>query len=168
VLDRPASTEAAGAELRTACLDVALSRLPQPGNTLVYGVDEPVYLAEHSGSARLAPEGGAVLHLARYDDGRPMSAASVRAGFEDLLDHCQPGWRSVLVHQRFLPRMTTMWALPSAGSGGLAARPGTAIPDRPGVFRAGDWVGPTGLLADAAVGSALLAARAARNLLTHN
>jgi phytoene dehydrogenase-like protein len=168
VLDLPALAEPAGPELHTACFDVALSRLPQPGNTLVYGVDEPVYLAVHSGSARIAPTGGAVLHLARYDDGRPVTATAVRAGLEALLDRCQAGWRSVVVHQRFLPRMTTMWSLPTAVTGGLVARPDVRLPDRPGVFLAGDWVGPSGLLADAAAGSALLAARAARTVLVGN
>ncbi|HEX9335218.1 MAG TPA: FAD-dependent oxidoreductase, partial [Pseudonocardiaceae bacterium] len=162
------SPEPAGAVLHTACLDIALSYLPRPAHSLIYGMDEPVYLAVHSRSARVAPAGGAVLHLARYDDGRQPAAATIRAGFEQLLDRCQAGWRSAVVHQRFLPRMTTMWSLPTAATGGLAARPAVAVPDRPGVFLAGDWVGPNGLLADAAVGSALLAAAAVRSLLSRH
>ena len=36
-----------------------------------------------------------------------------------------------------------------------------AVPDRPGLFVAGDWVGPVGMLADAAVASGYEAARQA-------
>ncbi|WP_218015125.1 hypothetical protein, partial [Lactococcus garvieae] len=52
-------------------------------------------------------------------------------------------------------------AIPVATSGGLAGRPPVAVPDRPGAFVAGDWVGPEGHLADASLASAEAAARAA-------
>ena len=48
-----------------------------------------------------------------------------------------------------------------AAGGGLAGRPGVAVPDRPGTFVAGDWVGPEGHLADAVLASARAAALAA-------
>ncbi|MET7479240.1 FAD-dependent oxidoreductase [Streptomyces sp. NPDC005648] len=139
------------APLRTACLDVALSRLPSPDRSLVYGVDEPLYLSVFSRTARLAPDGGAVLHLVRHDDGSGLGASEVRKRLYELLDLCQPGWREVLVHERFLPAITTMTAVPEARTGGLAGRPGPRVPGRSGVFVAGDWVGPAGLLADACV-----------------
>ena len=50
---------------------------------------------------------------------------------------------------------------PQAASGGLAGRPGVAILGTDGVFIAGDWVGPDGLLADAAVASGRAAGVAA-------
>nr|WP_189326492.1 FAD-dependent oxidoreductase [Streptomyces flaveus]GGL05747.1 dehydrogenase [Streptomyces flaveus] len=150
-----------GNSLHTACLDVALSRLPDPRRTLVFGVDEPLYLSVFSRTARLAPDGGAVLHLARYDDGGGLGATEVRKRLHELLDLCQPGWREVLVHERFLPRITTMTAVPEARTGGLAGRPGVRLDDHPGVFVAGDWVGPRGLLADACVLSGARAADAA-------
>jgi phytoene dehydrogenase-like protein len=165
VLDRPDLAGPAGGELRTACLDVALARLPDTRYPLVYGVDEPVYLAVYSQTCRVAPDGGAVIHVARYDDGRALPAAMVRAELEALLDRCQPGWRSLVIHQRFLPKMTTMHALPTAGAGGLAGRPDTVSPGMAGVFLAGDWVGPTSLLADAATSSALRACRASSAVL---
>ncbi|MER5860086.1 FAD-dependent oxidoreductase [Streptomyces sp900105245] len=161
LLDEPGPAGPPGRPLHTACLDVALSRLPDPRRTLVLGVDEPLYLSVASQTARLAPDGGAVLHLARYDDGSGLGATEVRKRLDELLDLCQPGWREVLVHERFLPRITTMTAVPEARTGGLPGRPGPRVPGRPGVFVAGDWVGPRGLLADACVLSGARAAEEA-------
>jgi phytoene dehydrogenase-like protein len=146
--------------VRTACLDVALARLPDPSRLFVYGVgiDHPVYLSVHSASARLAPPGGAVVHLARYDDGTPAEPRRHRAQLEALLDVVQPGWRSLAIHVRYLPKMVTMAAVPSPQSGGLSGRPGSTLPNHEGLFMAGDWVGPRGLLADASLTSAARAA----------
>ena len=36
---------------------------------------------------------------------------------------------------------------------GLAGRPAVAVPRSPGVYLAGDWVGPSGWLSDAAMAS---------------
>ena len=44
-------------------------------------------------------------------------------------------------------------ALPIATAGGLAGRPAVVVPGADGLLLAGDWVGPTGMLADAAVAS---------------
>ena len=63
--------------------------------------------------------------------------------------------------ERYLPSMTTVTAIPTPETGGLPGRPGVAVPGLPGAFVAGDWVGPEGLLLDAAVSSAVAAARAA-------
>ncbi|HSP99578.1 MAG TPA: FAD-dependent oxidoreductase, partial [Candidatus Dormibacteraeota bacterium] len=52
--------------VRAACLDVGLARLPQPRATFALGVDRPLYLSVHSASARLAPEGGAMIHVLKY------------------------------------------------------------------------------------------------------
>ncbi|MGW0085217.1 phytoene desaturase family protein [Streptomyces sp. NPDC003393] len=160
-LSGPGSGAPVSSPLQTACLDVALSRLPDPRSTLVFGVDEPLYLSVFSRTARLAPEGGAVLHLARYDDGAGLDATEVRKRLYELLDLSQPGWRDVLIHERFLPRITTMTALPEARTGGLTGRPGVRVTGHQGVFVAGDWVGPHGLLADACVLSGTRAAEAA-------
>jgi hypothetical protein len=43
--------------------------------------------------------------------------------------------------------------LVTAARGGLAGRPGPAVPGEPRLFVAGDWVGPEGLLADASLDS---------------
>ncbi|HNE76441.1 MAG TPA: hypothetical protein PK623_16165, partial [Microthrixaceae bacterium] len=58
-----------------------------------------------------------------------------------------------VVARRFLRRMVVQTAIPSVDHGGLVGRPRVAVADRPGVFLAGDWVGPVGMLADASLAS---------------
>jgi phytoene dehydrogenase-like protein len=159
--DSPARRVAADATpVRAACLDVALERLPWPRATFALGIDEPLYCSVHSAVARLAPEGGALIHVARYlGDDTPDPTAN-EAQLEGLLDRLQPGWRDVVVTRRFLPHMVAASALATAPGGGVAARPGAEVPEAPGLFLAGDWVGPEGWLADASLASARAAARA--------
>ena len=54
---------------------------------------------------------------------------------------------------RYLHRMVVTHGLPLASTGGLAGRPGVAVPGRQGAFVAGDWVGGVGQLADASLAS---------------
>ena len=143
-----------------SCLDVALSRLPRPRMRLLLGIDRPLYFSVHSAVARLAPEGGAVLHVARY--GKTADPEAVERELEALLDRLQPGWRDSVVHRRFLPAMVVAHDLPQATRGGLAGRPGPRVPDAPGILVAGDWVGPVGMLADASLASARAAVQAIR------
>lgn len=71
----------------------------------------------------------------------------------------------MLVEKRFLPTMIAANALPTAAMGGLAGRPGVEVEGVSGLYLAGDWVGPTGMLADAVFASAGVAADlAARRL----
>lgn len=142
------------------CLDVALDRLPRPAARFALGIDRPLYASVHSSVARLAPEGGALLQLARYGGLRGDKPADVERELENLLDALQPGWRGHLVHRRFLPEMVVSNAVVTADSGALAGRPGPAVPDVPGLYVAGDWVGPEGMLADASLASARQAAEA--------
>jgi phytoene dehydrogenase-like protein len=145
--------------VRAACFDVALSRLPAPRATFALGIDRPLYLSVHSATARLAPEGGALIQVAKYlEPNHRDSAQTVESELEGLLDLIQPGWRGVIVHRRFLPDMIVMNALPLASSGGTQGRPGPEVPGVPGLFVAGDWVGEEGLLVDAALASAKQAA----------
>lgn len=142
-----------------ACLDLGLSALPNPSGLLAFGVDCPLYLSVHSAVARLAPEGGAVVHVGKYLCGdRPSDPEQDRRELEWLLDQLQPGWRDKVTARLFLPRMTVMNALVTAADGGLSGRPGPAVPGVPGLYVAGDWVGPTGMLVDAALASAKAAA----------
>jgi phytoene dehydrogenase-like protein len=157
--DTPA--EAVGPGQTASCLDVALARLPRPDQPFVVGFDEPVYLSVHSVSARLAPDGGAVIHVLRYHDQAGSRESGYRAELERLLDNVQPGWRDVLVQARFLPRMNVCGPLPQPAMSGLAGRPATVAAGRPGLFLAGDWIGPSGLLLEASLASAQRAARAA-------
>jgi phytoene dehydrogenase-like protein len=149
----------AATPVRAACLDVGLSRLPRPRATFALGIDEPLYFSVHSAVARLAPEGGALIHVARYLGGETPEPSAVERQLEGLLDRMQPGWHDVVVERRFLPHMVAASALATAAGGGVAGRPGPEIPEAPGVFVAGDWVGPEGWLADASLASARAAAR---------
>jgi phytoene dehydrogenase-like protein len=152
------------------CLDVALSRLPSERNTFALGIDRPHYFSVHSKWAQLTPKGGALIHIAKYrkqrapinDDEFEIDARNRRADvsadegeLEMLLDELQPGWRDALVHRRFLPSMTVSNALLTPSTKRHPVR--TAVK---GLYVAGDWVGDTGMLSDAALSSAREAATA--------
>ena len=77
---------------------------------------------------------------------------------EALLDMIQPGWRDVIVRQRFLPNMTVYNSLVTAAEGGTTGRPETKVSGVENLYIAGDWVGSEGLLADASFASAKRAA----------
>ncbi len=145
--------------VKAACLDVALSRLPRPRALFALGIDHPLYLSVHSAVARLAPAGGATIHVAKYlDPDVPSDPQSDERQLEGLLDSVQPGWRDVLVERRFLPSMVVYHALVTAAAGGAAGRPGPVVPNMTNLYVVGDWVGAEGLLADASLASAKQAA----------
>jgi phytoene dehydrogenase-like protein len=146
-----------------ACLDVALSALPNAHHHFTLGLDRADYLSLHSAFAKLGPEGGAVLHVARYlhrGEGEGDDAARVRGELEGLLSRAQPGWEMHATCTRFLPRMIVSNAIPLAANGGKRAE--HAVADAPSLFVCGDWVGDEGMLLDAALASAERAAHLAR------
>jgi phytoene dehydrogenase-like protein len=146
--------------VRAACLDVGLARLPIPRATFALGVGEPYYASVHSTVATLHPAGGIVVHVAKYlPVGADSDARADERALEGVLDVLQPGWRNALVARRFLPDLIVSNALVTASRGGLAGRPGPAVPGVAGLYVAGDWVGREGLLADASVASAVEATR---------
>jgi phytoene dehydrogenase-like protein len=146
--------------VNAACLDVALSHLPIPKATFALGVDRPLYLSVHSATARLAPEGSALIQTAKYlPPNDPASAEEIERELEGLLDLVQPGWREAIVYRRFLPDMVVMNGMPLARFGGMRGRPNPRVDDVRGLFVAGDWVGNEGLLVDAALSSAWAAAQ---------
>jgi len=145
--------------VRAACLNVALEYLPEPRALFALGVDRPLYFSVHSAAAKLAPENGAVIHAAKYLGGGPDGEpGAVERELEETLDIMQPGWRNAVVARRFLPSMTVSNALVTAAQGGLKGRPRPNVPGVEGLYVAGDWVGPEGMLADASMASAKLAA----------
>lgn len=147
--------------VKAACLDVALKQLPVPNATFALGIDRPLYFSVHSAAAKLAPDGGALIQVAKYlGPDHSEAAEEVERELEKLLDLIQPGWRNVVVYRRFLPDMIVMNALPLASSGGTLGRPGPEVSDVPGLYVVGDWVGDEGLLVDAALASASKAAEA--------
>lgn len=146
-----------------ACLDIALQHLPRAEHQFAIGLDEPLYYSVHTRSARLAPGRGALIQLAKYLDrtsaaeGKP---DEIRAELEALLDRFQPGWREVLVHQRFLPKMLVTHAVASP-----AGRPPVNAAGFPNLLLAGDWVGPHGMLVDTSLTSARDATQSALDWL---
>jgi phytoene dehydrogenase-like protein len=145
--------------VRAACLNVALERLPEPRALFALGIDRPLYFSVHSAAAKLAPENGAVIHAAKYLGAGPDGAPrAVERELEESLDIMQPGWRNAVVARQFLPAITVSNALVAATQGGLTGRPRPAVPGVEGLYVAGDWVGPEGMLADASMASAKLAA----------
>ncbi len=144
-----------GERVTAACLDLALSEVPEPGYVL--SVDEPTYATVQSPPARQAPEGGAVAAIIRYgarsaaEDGPLLEAAARVAGMET----------GAVQTSRFLACMTVTGAMPTAAAGGLGGRPRHDQTGVAGVTMAGDWVGPVGLLADASLASGRAAGLAA-------
>jgi len=154
-----ASWAARAVPARTACLDVALSRLPNARATFALGVDAPTYLSVHSRTARLAPDGAPLVSTMKYlPPGEAPDAARDRAELESLLDLLQPGWRDVVVERRFLPSMVASNAIVLADGGGFAGRPTPRVPSVEGLYVVGDWVGGEGMLLDASLASAERAA----------
>jgi len=145
--------------VRAAVLDVALRRLPDPTALFALSLDQPLYFSVHSASAQLAPAGGALLHVAKYlPTGESDGEADERL-LTSLLDRVQPGWQAELIERRFLPHLTVTNALVAATDGGMSGRVDVDGLGIPGLAIAGDWVGPEGMLADAALSSARRAAQ---------
>jgi phytoene dehydrogenase-like protein len=144
--------------VRLVCLDVALSSLPDKDALFALGVDRPLYFSVHSAYAKLAPEGGALIHVAKYlGTSIEPKPREDQPELEEFLDLLQPGWRQVLVKKRPLPNMVVSNAVFTAASGGLAGRPDAKIADN--LYVVGDWVGKEGLLSNASVASAKHAAQ---------
>lgn len=109
----------------------------------------------HSLTARLAPAGGALIHVAKYlGSDAADNPAAIETELEGVLDLVQPGWRAVLVDRQFLPKMIVTHAVATATQGGLQGRPQPDVAGVEGLYLAGDWVGEEGWLADASVASA--------------
>jgi hypothetical protein len=136
--------------VRAACLDLGLRRLPKTSALFAMDLDEPLYFSVHSASARLAPEGSASVQIVRYMRSDEKADRKQLESFADLL---LPGWRIEADVARFLPDMIVSHAVPSP-----SGRADVQIPGLPGVAVAGDWVGQSHMLADAAASSAIEAA----------
>lgn len=145
---------------RANTLDLALSRRPEGSHDFVLGIDRPLYASVHSATARLAPPGGVLVHFARYLAPGEAPAPDAVEELEALADITLPGWRAHVVRRQRLIAMPVVQALPTLA----APRPDVVIPDMPGVYLAGDWVGDEAMLSDTAAASA---ERAAKSLLNY-
>ncbi|WP_286828368.1 MULTISPECIES: phytoene desaturase family protein [Kordiimonas] len=147
--------------VRGACLDVCLSKVPVEATSFALGIDDPVYLSVHSCVAKLAPEGGGLLHTVKYlDPLRAEKASALEQEVESYTDQLQPGWKQHVVSRYFRPGMVIANSLPLAEHGGMAGRPAVET-SVPGLCLAGDWVGPKGFLSDASAASGRAAGRLA-------
>jgi protoporphyrinogen oxidase len=136
-----------GEPVTAACLDVGLRRVPSPGYVL--SVDEPLMGVVQSPPGRQAPEGHAVVQAIKY------GATDARGDRSSLERHVarlgiEP---DEIEASRFLAHMVVAGSTPRAVDGGLPGRPRVTDSGQPDVLLAGDWVGPEGLLADAAIAS---------------
>jgi phytoene dehydrogenase-like protein len=158
--DRPTAWADLGPEVEASVLDLGLRRRLE--NPILFGIDPPYYLVDHARSAKhLAPEGGSLVHVLHYLPlGDETPADPLKAGLEEhaRMAGIEP---SNVEERRFLLRMTVVGAIPTPASGGLARRPAIDSTGVPGVFVAGDWVGPRGWLADASLSSGEAAGQAA-------
>jgi phytoene dehydrogenase-like protein len=154
-----AGLDARPRRVRVACLDLVLNSWPDEAPDLTLGIDEPIYISNHSRTARLSEDGSQVVHCARYlDSSDSLDSSQVRAGIEEVLDHVFPDWRDAVVDSRYLPQMTAVEQAPSPETSGRAGRMPVSSASLPGIYFAGDWVGPRGWLSDAAAASAEAAA----------
>lgn len=153
--------------VKAACLDVALSRLPKPSCLVAFGLEPSLYYSVHSASARLAPPPIAVVHVMRYlRSDSQNTPGEIEAELEHYLESLQPGWRDLVVQRRFLPGLTVTHGLPCADNGGLTGRPAGGAASTGRILLVGDWVGPSGMLADACAASAREATRRVAGLLS--
>jgi len=137
-----------GPPAEVSCLDLGLERQPKRARRFALGIDETAYLSRHSEPDH---RDGVLFSLAGYE-------RQPRPELEKLADEVQPGWRERVKLDRFLPRMVPVSAIPAPGIG-LAGRPGAERGD--GLYLAGDWIGSSGWLVDAAICSGAAAAAAA-------
>ncbi|HET6792909.1 MAG TPA: FAD-dependent oxidoreductase [Acidimicrobiales bacterium] len=144
-----------GPPVTAACLDLGVTRAPSPGYVL--GVDEAIMGVTQSPPAHQSPPGHAVVSAIRYG---ATAADADRAALERHVATLGVRVPDV-AESRFLARMVVAGAMPLATTGGLAGRPDVNDSGTEGVLIAGDWVGPDGLLADAALASGHSAARRA-------
>ncbi|MEL7206687.1 MAG: FAD-dependent oxidoreductase [Actinomycetota bacterium] len=152
----PDLVTAAGPPAEAAVLELGITRVPDI--RVILGIDQPLYASVHSPPTDLAPEGHAVVCLARYVcAGEEHDKDATRGELLSLAGRMgiDPGH---IAAERYLHRMTVTHGLPLARRGGLTGRPDVNQAGDPRIAVAGDWVGPTGMLADAALASGWAAA----------
>ena len=158
----PPSWAEVGDPVTASCLDLALRR--PPARSVVLGVDDPLYLIAHAPAARLAPAGQSLVHaMCNHRRDATIDPRQMRARLDTLATSAGIGDDDI-VFARYLHRMVVASAAPTPARGGLAGRPGTASSGSARVLVAGDWVGPDGFLADAALASGERAGRAAAGI----
>ncbi|WP_010677988.1 phytoene desaturase family protein [Bacillus timonensis] len=137
--------------VRVACLDLILSRLPNPEIHFALGLEEPFYFSNHSNIAKLSDKNYQVIHVMKYINAKDDTEREL----EGFIEKIQPGWKKFVVYKRYLPRMTVSNSLVLANQN---ERPSPLVKHLPGVYIAGDWVGDE-MLVEASFQSARNAAQ---------
>jgi phytoene dehydrogenase-like protein len=147
---------AAGPAVRAACLDLVLASPPKV--TFALDLDHHGYYSLHTPVTPVTspvadPSSGdrALVSLARYR--RPDEKADADGDRATLRAFARRMGVETTLAERYLHDMVVTHGMPLAARGGLAGRPRVDALGAPGLLLAGDWVGPTGLLADAALSS---------------
>src|SRR5262249_27537244 len=86
--------------IKAACLDLALTKLPNDKLTFVLNLDKPYYYSVHSAYSRLTTS-GVMLHVMKYLPPAGDAGGSAKEELEQYLDILQPGWRECVIHERF-------------------------------------------------------------------
>ncbi len=154
-----------GPPSKARCLNLGTAR---PAETpVVVGATEPLYLSMHSPPAHLLTgdrSSGAVVHVLRYlncaEAASPADPAAVKAELFALAAKCGLSGDAI-VESEYLHSMTVTSSMTTASTGGMAGRISATASGHPSILLAGDYVGPTGLLADCSLVSAEVAALSA-------
>lgn len=133
-----------------ACMDLVLSKLPNPKINFAMGLEEPFYYSNHSKIAKLSKRDYQVVHVMKYLD----ASENTERELEEFMEKVQPGWKEYVVYKRYLPRMKVSNDLVLANQN---ERPSPTVEQIPGFYIAGDWVGD-GMLVEASFQSAKKAA----------
>jgi len=136
----------AGAPAAVATRQLVVSAAARRRCRAMVGLDVPVFASDFSAVVRLGPDAGQVWHVVHYEP----DAHDVRCVVDGALDAWSPDWQRHVLHDRWLPRMTTWAAL----GGGV---PVGALGD--GRWLVGDAYGSGHALGDAVAASAAAAVR---------
>ena len=149
----------AGDPVIASVLDLIVDRLP--ARPIAFGLDQPLYLSAHNPPAKLGRSDRVLLTAMWYHEpGESASPDEMRARLRRHFDVANAA-EATVIDERYLHRMVVAHGRPTVGSWGLAGRPGIGAANLRGVYVAGDWVGPAGMLADAALASGWAAGTAA-------
>ena len=119
--------------VRAACLDLGLHVLPKDSALFGMDLNEPLYLSVHSASARLAPEGSALVQIVEICE---RTKPRIGSNWKRLRISFYRGGAAKWRLRDAFPNMIVSHAIPAP-----AGRAPVQIPGLPGVAVAGDWVG---------------------------
>lgn len=137
--------------VHAACLDLVLSKVPNPNIDFAMGVEDPFYFSNHSKIAKLSNQDHQVIHVMKYG----ISNQETEKELEEFMEIVQPGWEEFVIYKRYLPRMTVSNRLVLASNDDEVS---PLVSQIPGFYIAGDWVGDA-MLAEASFQSGRKAAQ---------